>query len=523
MKKIGIVVAIILALAMVGAAYAQVTYNKSVYTSYQVVNLGTGNANVTVTYYGQDGTPQAYQKQFQLGIGGSLAVQQSLENSLTCSKCSAVILADQPIAAIANQQLGDAGSGSSYPPFSSYDAASSGSTSVTVPAVMYNWYGYYTELFIQNVGDVPAKNITITYNPTSLSGTGGATCTTGATGQTDVVADNANQLAQYASKTMSQFAVSKLGAPVTANCTSYNGRFLGGATITADQPIVVVANEVVQDKLFTYNGFTAAGTDVLGPAYMKNWFGYYTSITIANPGATAANLTITYTPAAGSNPSAVITSNTRSVPAGKSITLYEGNTTNASQSDLVASYPNNSPSTIRFFGTIKIHSTQPIMAVVNQEAVASSGNQAGSYNTMLTTEGTAKINAPFIVSNYYNFYSSLTIMTVTGAEANLRLTYTSDGVFSSVKNGTKAYTMNTTNGLLNRYEGATCAGPAACDLLKDAFWAGGDASHRFIGSVTIDVLSGPNIVAFVNAEMAKGSTPPVRDTMYTYNAFNVAP
>ncbi len=522
MKKFAVIIAVVLALALVGGALAQVTYNKSVYTSYQVVNLSTGTANVTVTYYDQSGAAQSYQKQFQLTAGGSLAVQQSMESSLTCSKCSAVILADQPIAAIANQQLGDANSQSSYPPFSSYDAASAGATSVTVPVVMYNWYGYYTEMFIQNVGDVAAKNISISYKPTTLAGTNSATCTTGATGQTDTVADNVTPLNQYASKTMSNFNEPKLAAPAVTNCAAYTGRFLGAATITSDQPIVVVVNQVVQDKLFTYNGFTAAGTTLLGPAYMRNWYGYYTSITIANPGATNATLTLTYTPAAGSNPTAVVKTTTRVVPAGKSITLYEGAGTDAVRSDLVATYPNND-NTKRFFGTIKVEATQPVVAVVNQESTSAAGGQAGSYNAMLTSEGTAKINAPYIVSNFYGYYSSLTIMTVDGTEASLKLTYTSDGTFSSVKNTSKSYTLSTTKGLLNRYEGSTCAGPAACDLLKDNFWAGADTSHRFIGAVNIEVLTGPNIVAFVNAEYAKKAGDPIRDTMYTYNAFNVTP
>ena len=78
-----------------------------------------------------------------------------------------VISSTGPIAAITNQQLNASGA-SSYnpqPPFSTYSGSDTGSLKVTLPAVMYNWYNYYTDIFIMNVGGGDASNVDISFIP----------------------------------------------------------------------------------------------------------------------------------------------------------------------------------------------------------------------------------------------------------------------------------------------------------------------------------------------------------------------
>jgi hypothetical protein len=112
-------------------------------------------------------------------------------------------------------------------------------------------------------------------------------------------------------------------------------------------------------------------------------------------------------------------------------------------------------------------------------------------------------------------------MSVDGTNPTVEITYTSDGTYSSVKNTSKTYTYTLTNGLLNRYEG-TSATAAQSDIRDDATWLSG-GNRRFIGSARISVTSGSNIVAFVNSESTTAPNASTRDSMYTYNAFNLAP
>ena len=508
-RKSAVILSVILAILITTVAGAQISYEKATITSYQVVNLGGNSTTIVADYYKSDGT-KAFTNTFtNVPAKGVVTVQQALESGLPAGQFSAVLSAGEPLAAIVNQQLGETGSGTSTAPFSSYGAISSGSGEVTIPVIMHNWFGYHTELFIQNVGGT-AATVTIDYKPTTLTG-----CTTGATSNGNAV----GSLPASTSKSVSQRDLTALGAPSATGCGAFQGRFLGAATVkSTGGNIAVVVNQYVQDKLFTYNGFSnTGGTTLILPAYLRNFYNYYASLTIANPGATDATLQVTYTPSAAlSNPTAAIVAN-HTVPAGKSITIYDG--PGAGASDLSTAYPNGT--TKRFFGTVKIVSTNsvPVVAMVNQEATIAAGNQAGAYNAASSTEGTQKISVPLIQSDFYGYYTSLTIATVDGTEANLRITYTSDGTYSAVKNTTKSYDISTTNGVLNRYEGST-ATASMSDVLDDAAWESG-GTGRFIGSAVVEVISGSNIVAFVNSESNSAPMASTRDSMYSFNAFNI--
>ena len=513
------VVFVIISCAMILIS-APFVFGQSSMSSFQIVNLDTTDplgATCSVSYYDQNGVKQTYEPTYNIPPGGSKTITIAMESLLDAGRYSAVLSSDKPVASIVNQQQGLSGSTSSYPVFSSYSGIGSteAASTVTLPSIMYNWYGYYTEVYIQNTTETPATNIVMTYNPTSIG-----SCATGATGQSDLVATVGTPLAANTASLVSQSAKSNLGAPSVPACASYNGRFLGSATITADQPIAVVVNQKVPNKLFTYNGFTLNGAKLLVPAYLRNYYGYYASLTISNPNASDVTVNLTYrSDPIFSNPVNTTVNASHLIPAGKSITLYDGASATSVNSDLTTLFP--SPSG-KFFGTVVIESTDPLLpvvALVNQESTLAAGNQAGSYNAFVSSEGGTRLNAPLIQSNFYGFYTSLTIMTVDGGEANVRITYTSDDTYSSNKNVTKSYDLTTTGGFLNRYEGPT-ASAAQSDVLDDAFWTGG-GTHRFIGSATIEVLSGSSVVAYVNSESSSVQNASTMDTLYSYNAIKI--
>jgi hypothetical protein len=493
---------------------AQVSYPNSRFTSYQVANLGAAATTIHVDYYAADGTVARAVDYADVPAGGSVTVQQSLESELADGQYSAVISAGEPIAAVANQQLGTDGSGTSIPPFSSYSGAREGATEIMLPSIMYNWFGYYTELVIQNVGDASAVDISIEYFPTTYAG-----CLAGATGETESVPS----IPQYAGTTVSQVENLDLGASgLTDDCTVFNGRFLGSAKITSSEPIVAIVNQHVQDKLFTYNSF-AGGTDtLLLPAYMRDYYGYYVALVVANPGGVTATVTITYTNGdQGSTPGDVVVG-THSVPAGENITIYDG--PGDAVTDLSPTYPNGDGGCATgtcFFGSAMISSDQPVVAIVNQEALPATGAQAGTYNGMSTAEGSSKVSVPLFQANFYGYYTSLTIMTVDGGEAVLDITYTSDSTYSSVQGHSKTYARTTVNGFLNISPGGGATLPPPDDIYNDPEWQDTAGNRLFIGSAIIEVVSGSNVVAFVNSESSTAPGASSTDSMYTYNAFPI--
>ncbi|MEX1018680.1 MAG: hypothetical protein WDZ49_03430 [Litorilinea sp.] len=509
--KFLVVVSAILALVMSSVAGAQISYEKSTFTSYQVVNLGENDTTVTASYYDNTGTVVRSVDLPVGGDGGVATVLLALDNELGAGQFSATLSASEPLAAVVNQQLGDGGSNVSTAPFSSYTAVTGGATSVTVPVIMHNWFGYHTQLYIQNVSGSDTANVTITYRPTTFDG-----CLAGSTGQSETVPGGLNSLASKSVSQLNNTGLGLSGAP--SGCEGFNGRFLGSAEVTSDVEIAVVANQYVQDKLFTYNGFTSveAGTDLILPAYLRNWFNYYASLTIANPGAAPANVTVNYNPDPNDpfvTPSAPISAN-HTIPAGESITIYDGPT---GGSDISSAYPYGTNS--RFFGSVGVTSNVPVVAMINQEATGASGNQAGTYNSMTASSGSQTISVPLIQSDFYGYYTSLTIASVDGTNPQVRITYTSDSEFSSNQGFTKSYVHTLSSGFLNRYEGAGVEA-ARSDILSDAAWESG-GTRRFIGSALIEVVSGSDVVAFVNSESNTAPNAATRDSMYTFNAFNL--
>jgi hypothetical protein len=480
------------------------------YTAYQVVNIGDANADIDIDYYDANGVVQiAAHKSFLAVPPGSsrLVMQFTDDPNLLPGNYSAVINATQPVAVIANQQLVSASS-STYnpvPPFSSYSGQDSGGAKVTLPAVMYNWYNYYTELYIMNVGGGNASNVDITYIPGTLNGQ-----PTGASG----VTDNDNSIALYATLLKSQKSMTNLGAP----SGTYTGRFIGSAVVTSDQPIIAVVNE--QDahdfKLMSYNGFTNAGsTSINLPAVLRGWYGYYTNITIANPSASEiAHVTITYTPGAGSvaaagsvlAPFSVI----YNINPQTALNRYDGPTGNTvADSDMVTA-PH---AFTKFYGSAVVTSDIPVVALVNEEAVATGDDQAGSYNGIQTDSASQDIVIPVVLADYYGYYTTMVVQNVTGTAGSCDVTYTSDANYSAVPNHSATYTHSLpAYGTFVVYEGRK-GGQEVGDINHDPQWRSATA-QRFIGAASITCTV--DAISIVNEEKDVS----LKDSMYTMNTFN---
>jgi hypothetical protein len=497
-----VVFSLVLLLALVAVPAASAQYSEgSWYTSYQIQNLGTSTADVSVTYY--DSTGMAYTgPTFMIDGGGSVVWTQWDDTALPDGQYSAVIESTEEIAVIANQQLLPNGATgfTPIPPFSSYSGATGGSTQVTLPVIMYNWFGYYTEFYVQNAGSGDAA-VTVTYYPGVMNGE-----TSGAAGVTDT-----GTIPQFASQGFSQESMPGLGAP----SGTWTGRFLGSAVVTADQPIVVVVNQhvVASHKLFTYNGFTGGATSIGAPVYMRGYFGYYASLTIGNPSASAdAHVQITYTADdTYSNPASQTVVVDHTIAPGTALVRYDGPTATDDQSDL-----DDATNFTRFFGAVKVTSDIPVVLMVNQESTVPAGAQSGTYNGAPLGDATTKISVPLVQADFYGYYTSLTIQNTTGTDANITIEYTSDATYSAVPNMSKSYNhVIPANGQVNVYEGRK-GGLEVGDINSDTFWRDG-TNKRFIGSAII--TSDQPIIAFVNEEKDVSGM----DTMYTYNAFNIAP
>ena len=262
MKKILALILLLVLVSSVVVSGQGITYD----TGFQVQNLGTAQANITVTYYNQDGSVAASVAD-TIAAGGSktyyplTAVPDGFNGSV-------VITSDQPVAAIANE-LGNAGAyGASYAGFSA------GATEVNLPLIMRANGGFDTWFNVQNAGTADA-NVTVAYTP----GAHGSPYTEMAT------------IKPGAAHTFDQAGLTALGT-----------RFVGSAKVTSNQPVVATCNQVGPTTLLAFDGFTAGSLYPAFPLVIFNSAGFVTGIQLMNIGTACTDVTISYFPSLAGTP-----------------------------------------------------------------------------------------------------------------------------------------------------------------------------------------------------------------------------
>ena len=512
---IGLIAALLLVGVVSVAAYAQ--GNLREYTGYQVMNLSsTQNANVRVDYYGPNGgSPVCTKNLDPIPPGGSKNIQQKTESCngspLPDGVYSAVLSSDQPIAAVVGQIMSDPGvTGEIYQaPFSEYSGASVGSRKVIMPELMSKWYGIDSLMRVQNTGNAVA-NISVQYYAGTLGGSA-----TGASG----IAAKTYTIQPFAAITLDQ---GQINADLAATSGQYQGRFLGSAVITSDQPLAAIANQTDPTKRikYTYNGFSDAddaGTELLAPAIFWQWYNTLTSLAVQNTSTTnSVDVTITYTAGPGSllNGGANGEGQTKQVTVtlgpGQSSTRYEGS---AAQSDLADKFQ-------RFGGSARVTANGAVVAKVNQTQYTPSGGgqmPSGAYNASPVNKLSSRVAIPLIQAGFYGYFTSLTCANSSSSQsATITVKYTSDNL--SVKpNESHEYTHTlAAGGSYIVYEGQLDGSLA--DIYKTTSpWYQAGARNIFNGSAFV-TSSGPNIACTVNEV---GSTI-TGDNMYTYNGVVLA-
>jgi hypothetical protein len=275
----------------------------------------------------------------------------------------------------------------------------------------------------------------------------------------------------------------------------------------------------------TYNGFTGGSMKAYAPSYMRGYNNYYTTLVVANPHPTEdASVTLTYTPDTsdpdyneaepGSSVGTVVVDHT--VPAQTSLVRYDGPPATDEQSDL-DDHDVTGHAYVKFYGSVKVESDIDIMVQVNVEARKKKADgsgapgQAGTYNGIPDEDKGDHIVAPVILSSYYKYYTTLLVQNTTDSDGSCDITYTSDGVKSSVTNHSETYTHALpANGAFTVYEGEPAGSPLRGDINTDPVWEA-SGKRRFIGSALI--VCDVDVVAFVNEEKGVRGV----DSMYTMN------
>jgi hypothetical protein len=357
-------------------------------SSFQVMNLGTSTANIVVEYYREDGTKiDAATRSYTIEVGSSLNIYQpSVPGLPEGFKGSAIVSADQPIAAIGSEQAFYADGSISNSQYSGFSAQAIGRKfylpNINKKFGMSQWSSRIT---IQNV---IANPVTVTLTFYNADGT---------VRDTDMINIPGN-----GSTTLTQIDDSELP-----------DSWLGTAIVEATGDIAVIVDVMSADgRLETYNGFTAGSTKMYLPTLLIN-FGanqWNTSFQVFNVGNESAVVTMTYYTSGIATPAKVVTA---TLPQYQSINRYQP----AVDRDLGAPW----------IGSVVIESTQPIVAVGSQSSGAPGKRLASIYNGVAS--GATQAFLPTILRYFggSNFVTSFQIMNVGSDFASVTVEYFAPG------------------------------------------------------------------------------------------------
>ena len=350
-------------------------------SSFTIQNVSDTTANsITVTFVNSSGTQitppllnNSKPNPFSLAAGESWEVYVPAVPNLPDGQYSVVISADVKIVAIANLL----GEGSNYfnGSYSGFDINNSAQT-FYLPAVLFNYYGWYSLISVQNTGTNPTD---VTVNIACENGVNGTLSKAALPGGTSV-----------------NFELKKVlptGFSSTTKCT-------GSAVINSStENVIVVDNQSVPTlgNTQSYSGFSSGSSTLYVPALYNSYYGWAASLNIRKLAAGSTAVTVTYSDA-GSSTCNLTDSN-------PGCSLY---------------MPSAHPGKGYFGATI---TTSPSMEIVAAVDSATTNSQAQTYSAINPSEATNKVGAPSVMKYYYNWVSSYTCQNVGSVSTSLNIEY----------------------------------------------------------------------------------------------------
>ncbi len=359
----------------------------SISSGFQIQNLGTVTATVSLQYYDSTGA-SAYTTSDQLG--GNASKSYFVPNVLPqpSGRYSLVVSSDQPLNVLVNE--------ASSAGVTTYIAAShhgvkdtESATAVYMPWAISNYYGYDAFLAVQNAGSA-AGDIAVDFY---FAGTSSPQKTYT---QTNVPVGGV-------------FYLDLSQAPYRTDLpTGHANGFFGFALARSAQKLAAAVNytDPTRAQLSSYNGVAAGGTSLVAPQVAKNYYGFNYGLTAVNLQSTPVTLTVSYYPSGATSPVKV-----QVVPvAGNALwNQYLGN---------VAGLPDN------FNGSAIIQATGSVVGIATSTSTV---GQADSYNLFPTSSANTTLYLPQIVRAYYGYEAGWQVVNTTATTATISIKYYAGG------------------------------------------------------------------------------------------------
>jgi hypothetical protein len=344
----------------------------------------TADANITITFYWAMGTPNEGQVAYtfndviQAGKSKTYYVPSHIPGLPSDFVGSAVVTADQPVAAILNTTRTDGADKR----IGAATGVLSPATKVYAPYLRKNYYGRNSYIAIQNTSDQQAT-VTIKYYDR-------------ATGNEIAAAMETHTVKAYSTKISYQEQNPNL--PAGGGSASFHG----SAVIESSQPLAVVVNNAnagtsPQTAGFeSYNGMTMGASKLYMPKLTVNYYDYQSSFTVQNTGNVATEVNVTYT--FGAN---TYTHTNASLAPGASWPVY-----------LAAPAQSNLPEGLSGTGSAIVTANQPLVGIVTE--VHEQGNKGFAVISSAVPEGTGTsvVLFPKFARTYYDYNGGIQIQNI---------------------------------------------------------------------------------------------------------------
>jgi len=453
-KTVYLSLSLLLVLSLVSAA----AFAQTRTTAFQVQNLGTDTAEVTIIYYNPDGTIE-YTDTDTIAAGGSIQRNQGFEENLPDTwQGSVVIESTQPVGVIVNVNESPPYAGGAYDGFPDTRV---GDTMV-LPFIMSDYYGFNTDFSVQNAGADMATVDLYFYK------TGEST----------------------AAKTVTGIEIEPGAAyfrDQAVDDTDLAPTWSGVVVIDSDMPVAAEVNEnpTAGGLLLNYEGFAAGATEYLYmPVLFREYYGFNTAFQlVALEDGTAGEICYYKT--------------------GEDTEFYCEDFTGDQYASVEKNqkFDDNLDSGFSYAAIVEMTSGSAV-AIVNER---NNDNTLGlTYSGVASDLATGSVSMPFVIKNYYTYSTAFQVLNVGDADT-FTITYSPD-TNQCPTCGT--YTHDLT----------LAAGEAAeCNNKFDACMDTGDAlDEGWVGGVTVEAASGGMVVGIVNERGDDTSS----DSGLVYNAFN---
>ena len=356
-----------------------------------IQNTGTASADVTVDFYSKDGgtTPTTSYTPAAIAAGKSVTIfVPSDVTTLAAGQYSAIISSSSPVIASVQTSSLDSAPPGPWTAFA-YEGVGTENTAAKLffPANYKNYYGFYSELVIQNT---TATATTATADFYDQAGTKIGSVSLGDIG--------ANQARTY--------ATAELAALPSGNSAGIFGAVVtsSGASLAG---IVNVWRTTPTNMTGSYNAFTAGTTTLYAPSLTNNYYGFASALTIQNVDqATDAVVTVTY-----------------SNGVTDTVTL-KPNAAFAFYAPVNPKLPKG-----KVDGTFAAKVTTVGGSIVGQVGYSqppelNGGVAIGSYaNYNCPPVASASVNIPNMLNNYYALFTNVTVQNTGATVTDITLTY----------------------------------------------------------------------------------------------------